>query len=92
MSDRRLYTGRCIGGPMDGQNGASRFPEGFVLHDADNGIFLGTYVCRGEIGHEEFVWRTAVDSRLEIARAVETANGNAYDVRAFDPLTMGEAT
>jgi hypothetical protein len=31
-SDRsRLYTGRCVGGPLDGQVVESRFPKGFVL-------------------------------------------------------------
>src|ERR1700752_1072356 len=31
-----LYIGQCVGGPMDGQQGESRFPKGFVLIDRPN--------------------------------------------------------
>lgn len=35
--NRRVYEGRCDGGPLDGQTGQSRFPDGFLLVDKPAG-------------------------------------------------------
>lgn len=34
---RKVWSGTCNGGPMDGQKAESRFPEGFLLVDKPEG-------------------------------------------------------
>lgn len=76
-----VHKGMCHGGPMDGMEGASRYPKGFVLMDAkDSRAWVydrhgDAYVCR----------EVDVLDRERGAKAAEEAN---YDVRAYDRETM----
>jgi hypothetical protein len=72
-----MYTGVCHGGPMDGMEGQSRFPKGFVLMDeADSRAWV--YDRHGEA----FIARQ-VDN-LDRERAKKAAEEANYDVRAYD--------
>lgn len=76
-----VFKGVCHGGPMDGMEGVSRYPKGFVLMDpADSRAWV--YDRHGE----GYVAR-AVEP-LDSERAKKAANEANYDVRAYDVETM----
>lgn len=85
MSQRELHKGTCVGGPMAGMQGMSRFPKGFVLIDApgervwvyDRDPQTSTYVAREE-------------DELDEDKAAKAAAEFTYDVRAYDPGVMAE--
>lgn len=78
-----LHEGVCEGGPMDGMEGQSRFPKGFVVIDSHNSrawVYdydrsAGVFVSR----------RRDVHDRI---RGLQAAEGANYDVRAFDGALM----
>ncbi len=75
------HKGVCHGGPMDGMEGHSRYPKGFVLMDAvDSRAWV--YDRHGD----GYVAR-AVEP-LDSERAEKAANEANYDVRAYDVATM----
>lgn len=88
MAERTTYTGTCVGGPMDGQSGESRYPEGFVLHDSDTDRFVGTYLYVDTPDGGQFDWREPERELLDYEKAIRTANGSRFDVRAYDPEVM----
>lgn len=87
-SDRsRLYTGRCVGGPLDGQVVESRFPKGFVLVDKNADLaWLYDYTEAqpkpgGEI-FSTFQAREADGRTLDHEKRIAAAEHSEYDVRA----------
>lgn len=76
-----LFVGVCHGGPMNGREGESRFPKGFVLMDeADSRCWV--YDRHGD----GFIARAVQPlNRVGAEKAAEEAN---YDVRAYDRETM----
>lgn len=81
--ERNVYSGRCHGGPMDGLEGQSRFPKGFVLQHP-----LSRRVVVYDRHGEGFIAR-APDT-LDDAKAEKAAEGDTYDVRAYDAEIMGD--
>lgn len=80
---RDLIRGVCEGGPMDGMEGMSRFPKGFVLSDPrDSRAWVYDYDPQRNV----FVSRQK-DIR-DTVRETHAAQGANYDVRAFDWETM----
>lgn len=78
-SEKTLYIGQCVGGPMDGEEGQSRFPKGFVLIDKPNSrawVYdfeesTGVFTARSQDVHD-------------MQRANHAAEGSDYDVRALE--------
>ena len=82
--ERHLYRGTCSGGPMDGQEAVSRYPEGFLLVDP-----RPDKQCVWVYDYEEDEGFIARESdTLDEERARRTANEPRYDVRAYDPEVM----
>lgn len=82
-AERDLFRGACEGGPMDGMEGMSRFPKGFVVSDAkDSRAWVYDY----DPARNVFVSRRK-DVR-DTVRELHAADGANYDVRAFDRETM----
>lgn len=77
--DDKLFTGLCIGGPMQGEEGESRFPKGFVLVDKPNGL---AWIYDWDSESETFQAREEVVYDPE--KAFGAAEGIDYDVRALD--------
>ena len=96
MKERVLYKGICVGGPMDGQDGVSRFPEGFLLVDPrpdKQRVWVYDYREGTDDNSARLADRSRFIARegdaLDEERAERTANEPRYDVRAFDPEVMG---
>ena len=86
---KKLYRGRCAGGPLDGEEGISRFPKGFLVVNRpakqvaiyDYAEALGVFEVRLDANGN---WRL-----LEIfAGRVRAAMESTYDVVAYDPEEM----
>jgi hypothetical protein len=72
----QLYEGRCVGGPLDGEAAASRYPTGFVLGDRVAGMaWVYDLATDGR-----FVVREAGGRKLDRRRATAAALGDEYDV------------
>lgn len=75
-----LYIGQCVGGPMDGQQGESRFPKGFVLIDRPNSA---AWVYDYDPNSNTFCAREQdIHDKERGRKAAEEAN---YDIRALEP-------
>lgn len=78
-SEKTLYIGQCVGGPLDGKEGVSRFPKGFVLIDKPNSVAwvydysesTGIFTSRSPDIHDR-------------ERGKRAADESDYDVRALD--------
>jgi hypothetical protein len=71
-----LYEGRCVGGPLDGEVAASRFPTGFVLADKPAGMaWIYDLAADGT-----FAVREAGGRKLDPRRAITAAIGEEFDV------------
>lgn len=80
--ERGIHSGICHGGPLNMQQGQSRFPNGFVLMDeADSRAWV--YDRYGD----SYIARTV--EPLNRVGAAKAAEGGTYDVRAYDRSTMG---
>ena len=78
MNRHELYEGICRGGPLDGQQTESRFPGGFILADKPGErVWIYDYDGTGQ-----FTARDVQDLNYE--KALKTATGDQYDVRAYD--------
>ena len=95
MAEKYLYEGICVGGPMDGQDGLSRYPEGFILVDPRPGkqrVWVYDYHEGTDDNSAKLSDRSRFIARegdvLDEERAERTANQPHYDVRAFDPEVM----
>jgi hypothetical protein len=83
MAPRVLYEGQCVGGPMDGMAGQSRFSKGFVLvHKEDQEVYVYDAV--------EDVFKARKADALDDQKIAKAAAESKYDVRAYDAETMGE--
>jgi hypothetical protein len=79
---RVLFTGRCVGGPLDGQDTESRYPNGFVVIDRpnkrawiyDHDRKTGVFRVRSEDGHPELI---GSERRYRVATLLR------YDIRAL---------
>lgn len=81
----RQYAGTCSGGPVDGMQGQSRCPRGFLLVDRPAarvwiydytpgplGELLGVFVAREPEGRPEDVdgrWRAALEPDFDVVAA-----------------------
>ena len=74
-----IYIGQCKGGPMDGQQGESRFPKGFVLIDRPNSA---AWVY--DYDPETSVFTAREQDIHDNMRALKAAEESNYDVRALD--------
>jgi hypothetical protein len=80
--EAEVHTGVCHGGPMNGMEGESRHPKGFVLLDEKDSR-AWVYDRHGDA----FIARKVEPlNRVGAEKAAEEAN---YDVRAYDRETMG---
>ena len=77
-ADSQLYEGRCVGGPLDGEQAASRYPTGFVLADKP----AGKAWIYDRAGDGTFAVREGGGRRLDPRRATAAAIGDGYDVIA----------
>ncbi len=82
MQASRLHVGLCRGGPCDGQEVESRFPDGFLAVERqkrkvwiyDRNPETGEFVARRPIAdtlNDELRWRAASEPHYDV-RAVET--------------------
>ncbi len=79
MSDRVIYEGVAIGGPLHGEFVNSRFPAGFVLvNRAENlsGVYIRTPA-------DSFVYQHDASYVEDSEKLRQVAEGNNYDVRAM---------
>lgn len=84
--DKPVWSGPCVGGPMNNQEGASRFPSGFLLVDRPNNkvwIYdwvpsLSQFLVRAETGAELVNDPEAPKNRVRAAEEAE------FDIRAYD--------
>lgn len=73
-----LFEGECLGGPMDGQTGQSRFEEGFLLvAKADRKCWIYDWQ------EGEFVCRRGGALELDDAKRFKAAEESRYDVVSF---------
>lgn len=77
--EKTLYIGQCIGGPMDGQQGESRFPKGFMLIDRPNSA---AWVY--DYDPESAIFTAREQDIHDNMRTQKAAEGIDYDVRALD--------
>lgn len=83
MEDK-LYEGKCVGGPLDGRDGESRFPKGFIYVDVPRErVWVYDYVP----GMEPTFLAREVDN-LSRPKAEKAAAESNYDVRAYDDGDM----
>ena len=87
-NEKELYRGKAIGGPLDGQDLESRFPNGVVLvHSPDAVAWIYDYVDTPDGGQFECRDRDKARGgaqRLDQAKVRKAAEGSKYDVRAYD--------
>lgn len=77
-----LLVGICHGGPMNGHEGQSRFPKGFVLMDErDSRAWVYDYEDGAFVAREV--------QPLNRVGAERAAIEDTYDVRAYDRENMG---
>lgn len=82
--ENKLYEGSCIGGPLNGTVGQSRFPKGFLLVDKPNNkVWVydyqnGEFTVRHPEGEKLNSDPTATHNRF---RAAEE---RSYDIRAYE--------
>lgn len=86
-TEKTVWSGTCVGGPLNTKEGASRFPSGFLLVDRPNNrVWIYDWVHT----MESFLVRDAEGSELvsdpdapkNRFRAAEEAE---FDIRAYDP-------
>lgn len=86
--EKPVWSGPCFGGPLDGQEGASRYPSGFLLVDRQaNKVWIydwsgsdSRFYVRDAEGAELISDRHAVKNRFRAAEESE------YDIRAAEWL------
>lgn len=77
-----MFIGRCLGGPLDGREGQSRFENGFVLVDKPAGQ-CWIYDWSGtEWGNGVFTVRDHEPMPPVTELRHRAAEGTRYDVRA----------
>ena len=84
--ERKRWQGPCIGGPMDGRHGSSRFPSGFLLVDRPTGK---CWVYDWLPGDESFLVRESdgeplVEDRDAPKNRYRAAEEFKYDVLAWE--------
>lgn len=89
MASQELYTGVCIGGPMNGQVTESRFPRGFVLINVPNER-VWVYDRKENHDRHEVVFIARAQVTLDNDKAWSAAQGADFDVRAYDDGTKSE--
>lgn len=77
---KEMYTGLCVGGPLDGQQAESRCPKGFVLVDKPNKKVWVYDFHRNRDGGAFYVREEDV---FDADKATRAANEPNYDVRAM---------
>ena len=87
--EHTLYEGVAVGGPLDGKQVESRFPKGFIYADpVGNRVWVYDYHegatsdTSGLTGLSQFVARE--ETELDRDKAIKAAEGDTYDVRAYD--------
>lgn len=78
METGMSWDGPCVGGPMDGREGQSRYPKGFLLIDRPAGR-CWLYDWDGE----RFVCRSADGAEYDAANGLRAGEEFTYDVRAW---------
>lgn len=87
-SDRsNLYTGQCVGGPLNGRVEQSRYPKGFVLVDkAARLVWIYDYEPNDPSQtpgvFSTFRCRDLEGRSMEDQKRLDAAMGHEYDVRA----------
>ena len=82
------YSGPCIGGPMDGRDGMSRFPSGFLLVDRPTQT---CWVYDWNPGDRSFTVRAAAGEPLVEDRGAAKNRYRAAEEPEFDVIAW-EAT
>lgn len=78
-----LYEGLCVGGPLDGKSGESRFPRGFVYADPVGGrVWVYDYHEGIDPIGNRFAAREV--DQLDRHKLSKAADESSYDVRAYD--------
>lgn len=93
-TDKPGWSGICVGGPLDSQEGASRYPSGFLLVDRPaNRVWIydwsesnAMFFVREAEGSELISDPDAPKNRFRAAEESE------FDIRAAEPKTTGEDT
>lgn len=81
-----VYTGQCVGGPLDGMGAVSRYPKGFVLVDIPNQVcWVYDSVALLDEGQ---AFHCRPRDHWDTQRGEKAAQESNYDVRAFDAETM----
>jgi hypothetical protein len=84
VGERKLFRGPCVGGPMGGKEGETRFQKGFILVDKPNRqvwVYRATPDGNSPTG-TTYVAEGARD--LDSEKLEKTAAGSDWDVRAYD--------
>jgi len=76
-----VLAGPCVGGPLDGQPGESRFPKGFLLVDKPN---RRAWVYDANHDLMSFVVRDPAGDTLDEEGRWRAGSEFTYDVRAYD--------
>lgn len=82
-----LWTGQCLGGPMNGQVGESRFPKGFLLVDRPaNRVWIYDFVAGDDVFQVRDESGTELISDPDAERnRFRAAEESKYDIRAAEP-------
>jgi hypothetical protein len=86
IGERLKWNGPCIGGPMDGRDGVSRFPSGFLLVDRPSGK---CWVYDWLPGDESFLVRVSdgeplIEDRSAVKNRYRAAEESEFDVIAWE--------
>jgi hypothetical protein len=75
---------RCRGGPLDGRECVTRFPDGFVLIRKGAQWWAWWY----RVGADRSAHADREPEAIARERVREVANGERFDVIAYDPQRM----
>lgn len=89
MTEKQLFEGVCVGGPLDGRDGQSRFPRGFVLIDKP-GQRAWIYDRQGDGECAPFYVREADGRSLDDTLRWAAAESSDWDVRVLDDVNDGK--
>lgn len=81
-NERSVNVGHAQGGPLDGELVSSRFPKGILVVDKP-GNRAWVYDWNGSA----FLCRDDEPRELDNAKRWEAADGDEYDVRAYEVTT-----
>lgn len=93
--DRPMWTGPCIGGPMNHHDGVSRYPAGFLLVDRATGR-VWIYDCIEEPSGEchflvrETDGRELIDDPAAPKNRFRAAEEAEFDIRAAESATSDD--